>query len=105
MSDKIDLRIGDDSHIEPAPSQSSKKQLSNGGLTNQPFNEWRPKQMKTGLKNHSIGRKASIIGLSLLGYKGAPSQLENAHGTLVSDQSRPVALGKMSRLPRKRRGK
>jgi hypothetical protein len=96
MGDKIDLRSGDGRQMEPTPSQSSKRQLSSVGLTNQPFNEWRPHQMKTGLMNHPIGRKASIIGLPILGYNGAPSQPENARGTLVSDQSRPVAHGKLS---------
>jgi hypothetical protein len=37
------------------------KELSNDQVTIRPFKAWNPPRMKTGLRNHPIGRKVSVI--------------------------------------------
>jgi hypothetical protein len=37
--------------------------LSNDQVTIRPFKVWDPPRMKTGLRNHPIGRKVSVIAL------------------------------------------
>ena len=105
MGAKIDFANGNGPSPEPIPAQSSKRQLSDDGLVNQPFNEWRPHRMKTGLTNHPIGRRGVMIGLPVFAYNGAASRLENAGGVPVDNHSRPVVLGKVSRLQKKSRRK
>ena len=76
---------------EPISPQSSRRDLSNDQPMDQPFKEWHPHRMKTGLRNQPIGKKASMLALPLLRYNAAASQQENIRGASVNDQSRPVA--------------
>src|ERR1700737_2462070 len=87
MGAKSNLPNGEGVGREPIPPQSSRRHLSNDQLIYQPFNEWHPHGMKTGLRNHPIGRKASMLALPLLGYNAASPQLENTRGAPSNDQS------------------
>ena len=91
MGAKSNFPHGEGLGPEPIPPQASRRHLSNDQLMDQPFNEWHPHRMKTGLRNHPIGRKASMVILPLLRYKAAASQTENTRGAPVNDQSRLVA--------------
>ncbi len=94
MGAKNNILNGDVPGAEPVPLQSSSRHLSNDQPTNQPFNEWHPHRLKTGLRNHPIGRKAPMIAPPFLGYNGVDSQLANTRGALVNNQSGPVAVRK-----------
>jgi hypothetical protein len=91
MGAKSNFPHGEGLAPEPIPPQASRRHLSNDQLMDQPFHEWHPHRMKTGLRNHPIGRKASMVILPLLRYKAAASQNENTRGAPVNDQSRLVA--------------
>jgi hypothetical protein len=91
MGAKSNFPHGEGLDPEPIPPQASRRHLSNDQPMDQPFNEWHPHRMKTGLRNHPIGRKASMVILPLLRYKAAASQNENTRGAPVNDQSRLVA--------------
>src|SRR5271166_374417 len=71
------------------------RDLLNDQVTVQPLKVWHPSRLKTGLRNHPIGRKVSIIAFSAPGYNGAASNLENARGGIAFRSqviTRPASL-------------
>jgi hypothetical protein len=99
MGAKSNFPNGEGLGPEPIPAQSSRSHLSNEQVMDQPFNEWHPHRMKTALRNHLVGRKASMVALPLLGYDAAAQQLQNTRDAPVNDQSRRrVARRQSSRL-------
>src|SRR5271157_3274503 len=100
MGAKSNVPNGERLGPEPIPAQSSSRHLSNYQIIGQPFNEWHPHRMRTALRNHPVGRKASMVALSLLGYNAAVPQLQKTRGGApVNNQSgRRVARRQSSRL-------
>src|SRR5271157_2845513 len=80
MGAKSNVPNGERLGPEPIPAQSSSRHLSNDQIIGQPFNEWHPHRMKTASRNHPVGRKASMVALSLLGYNAAVPQLQKTRG-------------------------
>src|SRR5271165_1779519 len=57
---KVDLADSNGLRPERTDFQSS---TNNSSKDQPPFNEWHPHRMKTGLRNHFIGKKVLIIGV------------------------------------------
>jgi hypothetical protein len=78
---KTILPSGNGLGSEPIPL--STRDLPNDQVMVLPIKVWHPSRMKTGLRNHPIGRKVSTIAFSAPGYNGAASNLENARGGIA----------------------